>query len=49
MTAIAIGYVGARKDLPAELSQRDVVRRPRKPLKEFIFSGKWGNSANLVL
>ena len=49
MTAIAIGYAGARKDFPQELAQRDVARRPRKPLKEFIFSGKWGTTADLVL
>jgi nitroreductase len=49
MTAIAIGYPGERKDLPQELAQRDMARRPRKPLKEFIFSGKWGRTAGLVL
>jgi nitroreductase len=49
MTAIAIGYAGERKDLPQELAQRDVARRPRKPLKEFIFSGQWGTTASLVL
>jgi nitroreductase len=48
MTAIAIGYAGVRKDLPQELAQRDIVRRPRKPLKELIFSGKWGTTADLV-
>ena len=49
MTAIAIGYAGERKDLPQELAQRDMARRPRKPLREFIFSGKWGTTAGLVL
>jgi nitroreductase len=49
MTAIAIGYAGERKDLPPELAQRDSARRPRKPLKESIFSGKWGTTAGLVL
>jgi nitroreductase len=48
MTAIAIGYAGERKDLPHELAQRDVARRPRKPLKELVFSGRWGTTAGLV-
>jgi nitroreductase len=49
MVAIAIGYAGERKDLPQELAQRDIARRPRKPLKEIIFGGKWGTTADLVL
>ncbi len=49
MVAIAIGYAGERKDLPQELAERDIARRPRKPLKELIFSGKWGTTADLVL
>jgi nitroreductase len=48
MTAIAIGYAGERKDLPSELAQRDAARRPRKPLKELVFSGRWGTTAGLV-
>ena len=49
MVAIAIGYAGERKDLPQELAERDIARRPRKPLKEIIFGGKWGTTADLVL
>jgi nitroreductase len=49
MVAIAIGYAGERKDLAQELAQRDIARRPRKPLKEIIFGGKWGTTADLVL
>jgi hypothetical protein len=49
IVAIAFGYAGERKDLPQELAQRDIARRPRKPLKEIIFGGKWGTTADLVL
>jgi nitroreductase len=42
MTAIAIGYAGDPTELPEKLRARDGARRPRKPLKEFIFGGKWG-------
>jgi nitroreductase len=48
MIAIAIGYAGERQDLPQELAQRDRARRPRKPLKQFVFSGRWGTTARLV-
>ena len=42
MTAIAMGYAGDPINLPEELRARDAARRPRKPLKEFVFGGKWG-------
>jgi len=48
MTAIAIGYAGDPNDLPEDLRTRDAARRPRKPLKEFIFGGKWGAPSNLL-
>jgi nitroreductase len=48
MVAIAIGYPGNREDLPQELAQRDVARRPRKSLKQFVFSDKWGTTAGFV-
>lgn len=48
MTAIAIGYQGDPNALPEALRERDLVRRTRKPLKEFLFSGKWGSSASLL-
>ena len=31
--------------LPDNLKQRDLTPRQRKPLKEFVFTGKWGNPA----
>ena len=48
MTAVAIGYAGDPKDLPEELRSRDAARRPRKPLTDFVFSGKWGVKSGLV-
>jgi len=41
MTALAIGYAGDPSNLPEELRARDAGRRPRKPLKEFVFGRKW--------
>jgi nitroreductase len=42
MTALAIGYAGDLAELPEELQARDRGRRPRKPLKEFVFGSNWG-------
>ena len=46
-TAIAIGYRGDPASLPDRLRERDLAARERKPLSEFVFSGKWGNAAAL--
>jgi nitroreductase len=46
-TAIAIGYAGEPIELPEKLRARDSARRPRKPLKEFMFCGKWGVPSDL--
>ena len=48
MIGLAIGYRGAPQALPEDLAKRDLARRPRKPLREFIFGGKWGNVSDLV-
>ncbi len=48
MTGIAIGYAGDPDKLPDDLKERDMARRPRKPIKELIFSGKWGSVSSLV-
>jgi nitroreductase len=46
LTAAAIGYPGNPKDFPQELNDRDANRRPRKPVREFVFSSRWGSNAN---
>ena len=48
-TAIAIGYRGDPTTLPDVLKERDLKPRQRKPLSQFVFSGKWGNPSPLVL
>lgn len=48
LTGIAIGYVGDPKALPQRLRGRDLARRPRKPLKEFVFSQTWGNASEII-
>jgi nitroreductase len=43
-TGMAIGYQGDPMTLPDALKERDLMPRHRKPLDQFVFSGKWGNS-----
>lgn len=47
-TGIAIGYHGDPASLADTLRQRELTPRQRKPLSEFVFSGKWGNPAPSV-
>ena len=47
-TAIAIGYKADPAKLPDALKQRDLTPRQRKPLSQFVFSGKWGHPSPLV-
>jgi nitroreductase len=48
-TAIAIGYRGEPTSLPDALRERERLPRQRKPLNQFVFSGKWGSPSPLVL
>lgn len=48
IAGIAIGYAADPDTLPEELKQRDLAPRTRKPLREFVFSGKWGTPSSLV-
>ncbi len=48
-TTIAIGYKGDPARLPDALKERDFAPRQRKPLSQFVFTGKWGDPSPLVL
>jgi nitroreductase len=48
-TGMAIGYRGDPTSLPDPLRERERTPRQRKPLREFVFNGKWGNASPLVL
>ena len=48
-TGLAIGYKGEPASLPEQLRERDLEPRQRKPLREFVFSGRWENPSRLVL
>src|SRR5262249_9432514 len=47
LTMFAIGYPGEPVSLPEDLRQRETAPCQRKSLNEFVFAGKFGNSAGL--
>lgn len=46
--AMALGYIGDDSGLPEKLRARNKAARKRKPLSDFVFSGKWGEVSALV-
>lgn len=48
LTAIAVGYRAPTESLPDDLRKRDESPRTRKPITEFVFTGKWGETSPLV-
>lgn len=48
LTGLAIGYAGDARLLPESMRGRDAGRTPRKPLAEFVFSGKWGTTSPIA-
>lgn len=48
VAAMAIGYPGNPDLLPQKLRERELAPRTRKPLKEFVMTGKWGRTAAFV-
>jgi nitroreductase len=48
LTGLAIGYAGDPARLPEPLRDRDLARRPRKPLAAFVFGGTWGTASPLT-
>lgn len=48
VTVLAIGYLGDPDLLDETSRTRELTPRVRKPLREFVFEGEWGRSAELV-
>ena len=48
VSAIAIGYPGAPETLPEDFRKSELAPRTRKPLSEFVMSGRWGHTASFV-
>jgi nitroreductase len=48
VAALAIGYPGDPQSLPDKLRERELAPRSRKPLSEFVMSGRWGHTASFI-
>jgi len=48
VTGIALGYPGTPEQLPDKLRQRELAARIRKPIGEFVFTGRWGQVSQIV-
>ncbi len=48
VVAIAIGYPGNLEQLPEDLQKREQSPRVRKPLNEFVFGERWGQTATVI-
>lgn len=46
LTGLAIGHHGERPEAPDALRERDARPRTRRPLPEFVFSGRYGRPAD---
>ena len=48
VVVLALGYLGDPQTLPEDLRTRETAVRRRKPLEEFVFSGRWGHTSPLA-
>ena len=48
VAAIAVGYLAQPSTLPDDLRERESTPRSRNPLKDFVFTGRWGQTSSLV-
>lgn len=48
VAGFVLGYPGDPASLPERLRDRELAPRERKPLKSFVFGGKWGETAAFV-
>ena len=49
VAALAVGYQGDPAALPVKLREREEAPQTRKPLRDFVFSGRWGSPASFVV
>jgi nitroreductase len=48
VAAIALGYIGDSQTLSEKLLQRTLAPRTRKPLENFVFTGRWNETSPVV-
>ena len=47
-TAMAIGFKANVDEMPADMRERDLAPRQRKPTSQFVFTGSWGQPSSLA-
>src|SRR5581483_9764585 len=48
ISAFAIVYSGDPASLSEEVRERELAPRSRKPIREFVMTGRWGHTAPLL-
>jgi len=48
VTGLALGYPGTPEQLSDKLRQREIASRTRKPIGEFVFTGRWGQASQIA-
>ena len=48
IAAFAMGYPGDPASLPEPYRQRETLPRVRKPIREFVMTGTWGQTAEFI-
>ena len=48
VAAIAVGYQGDATTLPEKMRQGEMAPRERKPMADFVFTGRWGKTSPVV-
>ena len=48
VTVTAIGYLGDPKNLTDELRERELAPRERRPLRDYVYGGAWGEPSPLL-
>ncbi len=48
VSVIATGYFGDFETLSPETQQKELAPRQRRPFRESVFSGRWGNASELI-
>jgi nitroreductase len=46
--AVALGYPAEADEVPENLREKEKAPRVRKPIEEFVFTGKWGEISPIV-
>jgi len=48
IVTFTVGYAGDPNSLPEPLREHELAARSRKPIAEFVMSGKWGQQAHFL-